>query len=100
MRPSISVIPLLAVSSPAVADGIVGSLLHQLTSLGNSAVEEVLHLPKNAPQTNPPFDASAQLVDVTGVHQWIAPGPNDERGPCPGLNVSNEGVNDISETNV
>lgn len=28
-----------------------------------------------------------QLVDVTGTHRWIAPGPNDIRGPCPGLNA-------------
>ena len=28
-----------------------------------------------------------QLVDVTGQHAWVAPGPNDIRGPCPGLNA-------------
>ena len=28
-----------------------------------------------------------QLIDVTGEHAWVAPGPNDLRGPCPGLNV-------------
>ena len=28
-----------------------------------------------------------QHVDVTGDHKWIAPGPNDLRGPCPGLNA-------------
>lgn len=28
-----------------------------------------------------------QLVDVTGTHKWVAPGPNDIRGPCPGLNA-------------
>lgn len=28
-----------------------------------------------------------QLVDVTGAHKWVAPGPNDIRGPCPGLNA-------------
>ena len=28
-----------------------------------------------------------QLIDVTGVHAWKAPGPNDLRGPCPGLNA-------------
>jgi hypothetical protein len=28
-----------------------------------------------------------QLVDVTGEHAWVAPGPNDIRGPCPGLNA-------------
>ena len=28
-----------------------------------------------------------QLIDVTGDHAWVAPGPNDIRGPCPGLNA-------------
>ena len=28
-----------------------------------------------------------QLIDVTGEHVWVAPGPNDLRGPCPGLNA-------------
>ncbi|KAI9791138.1 MAG: hypothetical protein M1833_001697 [Piccolia ochrophora] len=33
-----------------------------------------------------------QRVSVTGQHAWRAPGPNDIRGPCPGLNVlSNHG---------
>lgn len=38
---------------------------------------------------NIPFTAfnENQLVDVTGEHAWVAPGPNDIRGPCPGLNA-------------
>ncbi|KAH9837414.1 Cloroperoxidase [Teratosphaeria destructans] len=35
----------------------------------------------------PPFDASQQLVDVTGEHEFVPPGPGDQRGPCPGLNA-------------
>ena len=31
--------------------------------------------------------SESQLVDVTGEHAWQAPGPNDARGPCPGLNA-------------
>ncbi|EMD94579.1 hypothetical protein COCC4DRAFT_66246 [Bipolaris maydis ATCC 48331] len=47
----------------------------------------------------PGFDADAQRVDTTGAHQYIAPGPNDIRGPCPGLNVlANHGY--ISRTGV
>lgn len=34
------------------------------------------------------FDAGAQLVSTTGDHAFIAPGPNDIRGPCPGLNAA------------
>ncbi|RMY25760.1 hypothetical protein D0867_00502 [Hortaea werneckii] len=38
------------------------------------------------------FDASSQLVDVHGEHAFQAPGPNDRRGPCPGLNsLANHG---------
>ena len=28
-----------------------------------------------------------QLIDVTGEYAWVAPGPGDIRGPCPGLNA-------------
>lgn len=28
-----------------------------------------------------------QLIDVTGEYAWVAPGPDDIRGPCPGLNA-------------
>ena len=40
--------------------------------------------PGNIPFTT--FDKN-QLVDVTGQHAWVAPGANDIRGPCPGLNA-------------
>ena len=47
---------------------------------------------KNKRQTGPgglPFTTfnENQLVDVTGQHAWAPPGPNDIRGPCPGLNA-------------
>ena len=32
------------------------------------------------------FDEN-QLIDVTGEYAWVAPGPDDLRGPCPGLNA-------------
>lgn len=37
----------------------------------------------------PTFDASKQLIDVGpgSGHEWVAPGPNDLRGVCPGLNA-------------
>lgn len=37
----------------------------------------------------PIFDAKSQFVDVGpgSGHEWQAPGPNDLRGPCPGLNA-------------
>lgn len=55
------------------------------------------HNPKEKRQTGPagfPFTAfnRNQLVDVTASHKWVAPGPNDIRGPCPGLNsLANHG---------
>lgn len=34
------------------------------------------------------FDPVAQLTSTSGDHAWIAPGPGDIRGPCPGLNAA------------
>lgn len=49
--------------------------------------------------------ATDQLVDVYGEHQYIAPGPGDIRGPCPGLNAAanhgylpRNGIASIEET--
>jgi hypothetical protein len=35
------------------------------------------------------FNAEAQYINVTegSGHEYVAPGPNDLRGPCPGLNA-------------
>ena len=35
----------------------------------------------------PGFNAAAQYVSTTGQYTWVAPGPLDARGPCPGLNA-------------
>ncbi|KAK4615684.1 Dothistromin biosynthesis peroxidase dotB [Fulvia fulva] len=37
----------------------------------------------------PVFDAQKQLIDVSkgSGHEYVAPGPGDLRGPCPGLNA-------------
>jgi Peroxidase, family 2 len=35
----------------------------------------------------PGFDASQQYVSNKGAHAFVPPGPNDLRGPCPGLNA-------------
>jgi len=36
------------------------------------------------------FNPADQFVDVRPgtTHQFLAPGPNDKRGPCPGLNAA------------
>lgn len=33
------------------------------------------------------FDADDQYLDLTGENEWRAPGPDDRRGPCAGLNA-------------
>lgn len=33
------------------------------------------------------FDPLRQLISVSGSNKFIPPGPNDLRGPCPGLNA-------------
>ncbi|KAI1262475.1 hypothetical protein F5Y18DRAFT_151579 [Xylariaceae sp. FL1019] len=42
---------------------------------------------RQAPGVTPPFDAELQYVSNTGDHAFVAPGANDKRGPCPGLNA-------------
>ena len=42
---------------------------------------------RQAPGITPPFDGQQQYVSNTGAHAFVAPGPNDQRGPCPGLNA-------------
>lgn len=39
------------------------------------------------PATPPPFDAKSQYISTTGQYAFVAPGPNDQRGECPGLYV-------------
>ena len=36
----------------------------------------------------PAFDAKTQYVSTSGQYAWVAPGPTDQRGPCPGLNAA------------
>ncbi|KAL6704030.1 hypothetical protein ACN47E_008794 [Coniothyrium glycines] len=40
-------------------------------------------------EANPSFNAQAQYVNVSrgSGHEYVPPGPNDLRGPCPGLNA-------------
>ncbi|KAK5112890.1 hypothetical protein LTR85_011117 [Meristemomyces frigidus] len=39
------------------------------------------------PLVPPPFDAAAQYVSNKGQYAFVAPGPGDARGMCPGLNA-------------
>lgn len=51
-----------------------------------------MSLPGARPPPPPQTDNSSMLVNDP-EHPFIAPGPNDLRGPCPGLNtLANHGV--------
>ena len=39
------------------------------------------------PVVPPPFSASAQYISNQGQYKFVAPGPGDARGQCPGLNA-------------
>lgn len=42
----------------------------------------------NPPPVLPPgFDPKFQYVSNKGKYKFVAPGPTDQRGPCPGLNA-------------
>ena len=47
------------------------------------------HKQRQSGAGNTPFTTfnENQLIDVTGEYAWVAPGPDDLRGPCPGLNA-------------
>lgn len=42
---------------------------------------------RQAPGVVPPFNAAEQYVSNQGQYAFVAPGPTDQRGPCPGLNA-------------
>lgn len=58
-------------------------ILQQLEKAGASIRREK----RQTPYSTPPFDAHAQYVNTTGPYSFVPPGPNDQRGPWPGLNA-------------
>lgn len=68
---------------------------HSLGGLSREQLENIVPGLTVAPPENPPGpsnDTSTRLVN-DAAHPYIAPGPNDLRGPCPGLNtLANHGV--------
>ena len=63
-------------------------LNEHLRKRGTPTAEEQYEKRQSGPG-NVPFTTfnEDQLIDVTGEYAWVAPGPNDIRGPCPGLNA-------------
>ncbi|KAI9755788.1 MAG: hypothetical protein M4579_004151 [Chaenotheca gracillima] len=84
----------LSLASPIAAICPMG---RQAMERGLDSLPEAPQDPKEKRQSGPagiPFTSFSenQKIDVSGTHRWIAPGPNDIRGPCPGLNaLSNHG---------
>lgn len=71
-----------------------------LAGLSNEAIElfirESKSLPGAQPAPGPLNDTSSKLVN-DAAHPFRAPGRNDLRGPCPGLNtLASHGVGQIS----
>lgn len=72
------------------------TLKGKLSNLEKRAVEPPYRAPAvpiNRPNTGLPplgFNAADQYVDTSdsGPHPFKAPGPNDKRGQCPGLNAA------------
>ena len=66
-----------------------------LAGLSNEQLAKIiptLAIRPPAPPPGPLVDSSAKVV-ADAQHPFIAPGPNDIRGPCPGLNtLANHGV--------
>lgn len=70
-----------AVAFPAIMKAYMAeSFDKQARSASPPPVKRVLGV-------NPGFNAAAQHVSTEGPHAFIAPGPGDARGPCPGLNA-------------
>ena len=90
-----------AITGPLQADA-QAKWLEARDMLENSIAErQAIASPQGAgalPLTPPPFDAAAQYVSNQGAHAFIAPGPGDDRGECPGLNaMANHGKSSAME---
>ncbi|KAL0566849.1 Aromatic peroxygenase [Marasmius crinis-equi] len=83
-------ISLALIITPFTGTGAMPSLHYRsLAGLSGQELELILPRLEVAPPENPPpaqSDTSAKLVDDAD-HPWQAPGPDDMRGPCPGLNT-------------
>jgi hypothetical protein len=77
------------------------ALLLFLLAAGNTLLATAFFIPER-PNTNATarrslffpstFDAADQRFPISPTHQFIQAGPNDHRGPCPGLNsLANHG---------
>lgn len=88
----LSALAQIAVAFPAYGSlaGLSGRELEEAVASLNAVV------PGKPPGA--PADTSTKLV-YDSKHPFVAPGPRDIRGPCPGLNtLANHGVRSLFET--
>lgn len=89
---AVSLVPLLAQQALAFPAALSAAFLEG--KFGKRTLEEAAAAgcphaleKRQAPGVVPPFNAATQYVSTTGAHAFVAPGPGDQRGPCPGLNA-------------
>lgn len=97
MKVSIFAVSLMAGSTVGAAVRNMDDLLSPLNARALDDIHEAVLNPRQnrlAPQGEgalplvpPPFDAAQQLVSTKAPNDFRAPGRNDQRGPCPGLNA-------------
>lgn len=77
----------------ALATVVVGYPSHMFGSLNVRVSEKQTPesarnmLPGKEKREATTFNPALQYVSNTGKYAFVAPGPNDLRGPCPGLNA-------------
>ncbi|ESZ98825.1 hypothetical protein SBOR_0794 [Sclerotinia borealis F-4128] len=76
-----SILPIQILAFPAIALE-AAARNPDIASLAKAA-----HKKRLATRSSPGFNAAAQIIDVSGVHEFVPPTSKDLRGPCPGLNA-------------
>ncbi|KAK8909066.1 hypothetical protein ACHAPF_006883 [Botrytis cinerea] len=78
---ALSTLPIQTLAFPAKAFEAT-PMNSKIASLAKAAYEK-----RREKRGSPGFNAAAQIIDVSGEHAFVPPGPKDMRGPCPGLNA-------------
>lgn len=82
---ALQVVALPQTSPTATSTTLDPASSSKLAGLGQQAASALKASSSSKP--TPTFNAEQQRVDVSGFHAFKAPGPLDDRGPCPGLNA-------------
>lgn len=76
-----------AAAFPAIMSEIMEKRAAEAVASPESAMLEARQANPPNPLGPPVFDPDFQYVSTSGKHKFVAPGPTDQRGPCPGLNA-------------